>query len=541
MFSIPLNPKLDNSQLQHFVEFCNKHKEVIYDIYFTCRMPPFIQDAMGDTFQSNTDDLIEVAFKVQEQTGIRISATFNNIEVRPSQENLDLWIQNFKQLYDYGIRSATIPHTHWVATGQIQKAMPDLQIKNTILRQVENAKDVANLGQSGFNYVNLHRDLMRDQESLARIRKAADKYDMKISLLANEGCAGGCAMMQEHFQFNNTRVGDSPQYFNDPISRVSCSKWDLTDPSSHLKKANFPPWREDWVELLNYVDVFKMHGRESIDRFYETLKIVENYHNKKEILVSGFEQYLDDTNLKDRPINAWRKIIKTCKFDCWDCNFCDKVYESKSEKQNNSKAITLVNTLVTHENNDYSNGIQGLTSNRVKKLLHELGKHSTMYLEIGSAMGSTAVSVLDTGIPVTCIDNWKQNVNPEGGAFELPDNSKDQFDNNTKQYGNLTVYNNDMLDVKLDKKYDLFFYDGPHDKVQTINAVKHYSKYWKDESILVFDDANWQGVVQGAVEGIQQTDFTIEIERMILNNVEDATKWWNGLYAVVVKKNDKHI
>ena len=108
MFSIPLNPKLDNSQLQHFVEFCNKHKEVIYDIYFTCRMPPFIQDAMGDTFQSNTDDLIEVAFKVQEQTGIRISATFNNIEVRPSQENLDLWIQNFKQLYDYGIAESSI-------------------------------------------------------------------------------------------------------------------------------------------------------------------------------------------------------------------------------------------------------------------------------------------------------------------------------------------------------------------------------------------------------------------------------------------------
>ena len=124
MFSIPLNPKLNNDQLQNFVEFCNKHKEVIYDIYFTCRMPPFTQDAMGDVFQSNTDDLIEVAFKIQEHTGIRVSATFNNTEVRPTQDNLDLWIKNFKQLYDYGIRSATIPHTHWVATGQIQKAMP---------------------------------------------------------------------------------------------------------------------------------------------------------------------------------------------------------------------------------------------------------------------------------------------------------------------------------------------------------------------------------------------------------------------------------
>ena len=46
---------------------------------------------------------------------------------------------NSKQLYDEGIRSATISCTHWVATGQIQKAFPDLQIKNTILRQVETA------------------------------------------------------------------------------------------------------------------------------------------------------------------------------------------------------------------------------------------------------------------------------------------------------------------------------------------------------------------------------------------------------------------
>ena len=42
---------------------------------------------------------------------------------------------------------------------------------------------------------------------------------------------------------------------------------------------------------------------------------------------------------------------------------------------------------LTLERNDYNNNIIGLTSNRVKKLLHELGKHSKMYLEIGSAMG----------------------------------------------------------------------------------------------------------------------------------------------------------
>ena len=79
-------------------------------------MPPFVQDAMGDVFQTNPLDLIDIALKVQEATGIRVSATFNNTEVRPTQDNLDLWIMNFKQLYDSGIRSVTIPHTHCVET-----------------------------------------------------------------------------------------------------------------------------------------------------------------------------------------------------------------------------------------------------------------------------------------------------------------------------------------------------------------------------------------------------------------------------------------
>lgn len=536
MFSIPLNPKLNNIQLNHFYEFCIKHKQHIYDIYFTCRMPPFEQDAMGDVFQ-NPMDLIDVALKLQDATGIRMSATFNNTLVPVTQQNLDVFITNFQVLYDAGIRSVTIPHTHWIATGQIQKAFPELLVKNTILRQPETAKDVANLGKEGFHYVNIHRDLMRDRETLERIRKAADKYNLKIALLANEGCHGGCSMMKEHFEYNNNRK-DNPQYFNDPISRVSCAKWDVQDPATPLKQANIPPWREDWIDLLNVVDVFKMHGRESIARFYETLRIVENFAEGKEILFDTFNQYLEDNTLENRPIDAWRKIIKTCKFDCWDCNFCDKVYQSKSNLKVNPIVSKVADILVDHVNSDYDNSIQGLTSLRVKKLLNSLAGISTNYLEIGTAMGSSAVSVLDAGIPTTCVDNWKDSVQPESGAFVLPDNDKDIFLSNVKDYNNITVHDEDLFAVQLEGKYDLFFYDGPHDEQSVINAVKHYKNYFADTSILVFDDANWEGVVSGALQGLTNTEFDVKFSRMILNSVEDSTKWWNGLYLLVVTKNE---
>lgn len=331
MFSIPLNPKLNPSQFDQFISFCKKHKDLIYDVYFTCRIEPFGQDAMGDIFINSAGDLIENALIIQDHVGIPISATFNNINVRPSQENLDLWINNFKPLYDRGIRSCTIPHTHWVMTGQIRNAFPELLIKNTILREVNTAADVAKQAEAGFHYINIDRDLMRDRDTLARIKQVAEKYKVKIALLGNEGCVGSCPVMAEHFQFNNTRT-TGPQYFADPISRISCPKWDIKDPATPLKSANFPPWREDWVELLQYVDVFKMHGRESVQQMFSTMSIIEKFANNEEILFEDFNDYLNNKNLVGKPINAWRQFIKNCKFDCWDCNKCDKLYEAKNGK-----------------------------------------------------------------------------------------------------------------------------------------------------------------------------------------------------------------
>ena len=105
IFSIPLNPKLNYEEVNEFIEFCNTHKHFIYDIYFTCRIPPFLQDAMGDIFIQTDDNLIAIdnAIEISRVTGIPLSATFNNIEVRPSQKNLDIWIRNFKKLYNANV------------------------------------------------------------------------------------------------------------------------------------------------------------------------------------------------------------------------------------------------------------------------------------------------------------------------------------------------------------------------------------------------------------------------------------------------------
>ena len=138
IFSIPLNPKLAENQFKLFYSFLKEYKDWIYDIYFTCRIPPFTQDAMGEVFTHpmGPSDAIWNAINLQKDLGIPISATFNNTLVRPTQQNLDLWIKNFAPLYEQGVTNITIPHTHWMLTGQIKKEFPNLFVKNTILWRI---------------------------------------------------------------------------------------------------------------------------------------------------------------------------------------------------------------------------------------------------------------------------------------------------------------------------------------------------------------------------------------------------------------------
>ena len=537
-----------------FYNFLKEYKDYIRDVYFTSRIKPFVQDAMGDVFVIHEDYqlAIDAALYIQQTLGIPISATFNNIQVPPTQRNLDIFISNFKPLYDAGIRNATIPHTHWMATGQIKAAFPELYVKNTILREVHSAQEVVNLARYGFDYINLDRDLMRDEEMLRKIKKAKSYIketmgkDIAISLLANEGCLGGCSMMVEHFEFNNTRSGNAPQYFNDPISRISCSKWDVEDPAVFLKMANFPPWKADWDRFVDElgIDSIKMHGRESVTRLYETMNIIRNYAANKEILFSGFEKYLEETNLVEKPINVWREKIRNCKFDCWDCQYCDKIYDKKSDVEYSELVKHTVDCIAKSGVPKVRVNIPGLTSPRVQTLLNSLAQGVDTYLEVGAAMGATFCAVLKNNpLRAVAIDNWSVQIQPATSNIEkLPENSVEQFLKNVETHkGNsqVVVIDADLFSVDtsiFENQIKMMFYDGPHDEESTAKAVEYYYSTLADEAIVVFDDANWRGVVDGARKGFNKVGANVSFEKILLNSEENPNEWWNGLYIAVVRK-----
>ena len=553
IFSLPLNPKLTQSQFDSFCGFLSQYKDYIYDIYFTSRIAPFNQDAMGDVFIAQDDEFfaIDTALYIQNTFGIPVSATFNNIKVTPNQSNLDLFIKNFKPLYDAGVHSATIPHTHWMATGQIKNAFPELMVKNTILRDVRTASEIVALAEAGFDYINLDRDLMRDRDTLARLKQAKDHVlkttgkQLKFSLLANEGCLGNCPMMVEHFEYNCSRGPRDPQYFTNPISRVSCPKWDVKDPAVHLKTANISPWREDWIEYFDLgIDTFKMHGRENADKLLDSMRIIERFARGDEIIVDGFEDYLADNNLVEKPINVWRNKIKNCKFDCWECQYCDKIYKAKSNSHKSVTVLTAVDALIDSAMNEPVINIPGLTSPRVQNLIKKICEGKKTYLEVGSALGSTMAAALSAGCleKAYAVDMWQETTQPMRDDLpKLPDNSKQAFIDNVRPLkGNtaVNIFEGDMLTVNKEKidPVDVLFYDGPHDADSTAKAIKYYADVLADEATIIFDDANFEGVVEGAEMGIRSAGLELTYNKILLNPVESTDQWWNGVYVTVVKK-----
>ena len=558
MFSVPLNPKLTPDQFDYFLNFLKKYKHLIYDVYFTSRIPPFTQDAMGDVFSETQFNLLnENAFIIPKVTGVPLSATFNNIEVPPTSENLNIFIQNFKKLYDKGVRIVTIPHTLWMLTGRFQKEYPDVLIKNTILRNTQRANEVIKQVEDGFHYINFDRDLMRDEDTLKRMQDVK-KYckeklgvNVKYSLLANEGCWGNCPVQDEHFLYNNTRSkGNQPTYFQTDISYFSCPKWEEQDPAYHWRIANFPPFKDEWDRLLTYIDVIKMHGRESVSRLFETLKIIEKFANNEHILYTDFEIFIKDNKFAQKRIDVWKTTIRNCKFDCWDCNVCDKIVE----KNNSVNLIDTVKIALTKSKNNESKisektkNLPGLTSEKVKHFINNLCElPDCKYLEAGVFQGSIfAAAVEKNDLVATAIDNFSEssiipmdinvNINSEKG------NNKEIFLKNIKDLvlnKQVNIIDSNVFETDLNKislKSNVIFMDIEHTYESHYNFLNKFYEKIDNTFVYVVDDWNWLQVRDATFKSIEDLKLKTLFKEEIFTKGEDKNDYWNGLGIFVLNK-----
>lgn len=169
------------------------------------------------------------------------------------------------------------------------------------------------------------------------------------------------------------------------------------------------------------------------------------------------------------------------------------------------------------------------------------------YLEIGTWTGSTLCSALYGNKAVsTAIDNWSQFGGP-----------KDTFLNNIKILRqtspdvNLSFLEEDFNKIDYSKlgKFNIYFYDGPHELADQINGVKLAQPALDDVYIQIVDDWNWKEVVQGTQQALTdlkiQVLFSIEIttardypdDQPFPAIANEQSEWHNGYFIAVCQKS----
>ena len=160
------------------------------------------------------------------------------------------------------------------------------------------------------------------------------------------------------------------------------------------------------------------------------------------------------------------------------------------------------------------------------------------YLEIGTWKGSTACAAISGNkLKAVCVDNWSQFGGPKEEFLAhinlcLKDSDCD-----------FNFIENDFRKVDYDSlgKFNIYFFDGPHEEVDQYDAIKYAQNALDDTYILVVDDFNVPHIRTGTYNALKDLNHnivsSIEIISAYPGPREQHSHWHGGYFIAVIKKS----
>lgn len=322
-----------------------------------------------------SDEQIENLFKIQEEFGIEISLTINQLNIpvemffSKNDRVVSAFIEWLGGFYHRGLRNCTLANNHLMRTGLLQKKFPEMRWKNTVNQQVSSAQQVIDYLYLGYNIVQLDRSLNRNIDELKRVKDAVEKYKVKFpdkcsktSLLVWEDCLPSCPFKREHddLQIYLRKIN----YWNSQLGTLTCNRWTDRLGASMLPRfgANcYWTTLETFREYSGLVDIFKYSGRLTRNhpdgsgqvRFGWRSMEVANIGFFSDSLSNIIDDKLEPLHLWvfapariDNPIpgteeikrelakDVWmsdkaRKlevVLKNCRNQCYGCHLCERTF-----------------------------------------------------------------------------------------------------------------------------------------------------------------------------------------------------------------------
>jgi hypothetical protein len=162
------------------------------------------------------------------------------------------------------------------------------------------------------------------------------------------------------------------------------------------------------------------------------------------------------------------------------------------------------------------------------------------YLEIGIFRGATMCAAI-AGNKVKCcgIDNWTEYGGKSSEFYVNLANIKGS-------QSTVSILEQDFRTVDYSHigKFNLFFYDGPHQEQDQFDGVKMALPALDKQAVLLVDDWNWIRVRRATMNALRaanaRLDFAIEVRTSLDDNLPEVayrqSDWHNGVFAGVISQ-----
>ncbi len=314
-------------------------RDELYDIYFGAKFRyKYREQEIWDNYAKShdvvygnvmgveaSDEQVDNLFKIQEEFGIEISLTINQlnipVEIFYSKNDRVLgaflnWLQEF---YDRGLRSCTLANNHIMRAGFLQKQFPEMKWKNTVNQQVSTAQQVLDYLYLGYNVIQLDRSLNRNMDELKKVRAVVENYKkrypdkhVKTCLLVWEDCMPSCPFKREHddLQIYHRKIN----YWDSRLGALTCNRWrDISGENIIPRTGTNCFWSsvDTFNEYAKLVDIFKHSGRLTLEVPQGPGSLQFGCISRDGDFVKSFSEIIDN---KLEPIHSW--LVGTGFFSC---------------------------------------------------------------------------------------------------------------------------------------------------------------------------------------------------------------------------------
>ena len=186
--------------------------------------------------------------------------------------------------------------------------------------------------------------------------------------------------------------------------------------------------------------------------------------------------------------------------------------------------------------------LNGMSGRRYRRLVNALVQAipEPRYLEIGVWTGSSlCAAICENTVTAMAVDDWSQF---NGSRAQMERNLAPFLSPRVK----FTLVEADFRTVDWGRHgpFNVYFYDGPHDTQDHVDAIARVAPALEGEFVLIIDDWNWRAVREGTGAALTGAGMTVLSSLQVRTTDNDSHgepwgqlgDWHNGYFIGVIRK-----